>query len=299
MKNFFKQLGKAVCYVALFGGVQYIVLFVMVVFATIKMTAQMMAEGIQPSETEIMEKVMEAIVAGTNGRLIVAAVLTLLLAWVFFAIRKKKLLKEANVIPFSANRILPLFILAIASVFVVKCTFFLLPIPEEMMMEYEQSVMSLMGGSTPVILISTVLAAPVVEEIIFRGLVLSRLSRVMPTVLAAILSSIAFGIFHGQLLWICYAAILGLMMSFIAVKCESVLASILYHMVFNLLGGLPFADYLIEKSQGTAVIIEVIAIAVCAAMIIWILKLSKQEKEEKFQEAANQEKDNFTIGAKS
>ncbi|MGN0305651.1 MAG: hypothetical protein ACI4D2_05780 [Lachnospiraceae bacterium] len=89
MKNFFKQLGKAVCYVALFGGVQYIVLFVMVVFATIKMTAQMMAEGIQPSETEIMEKVMEAIVAGTNGRLIVAAVLTLLLAWVFLLYGRK------------------------------------------------------------------------------------------------------------------------------------------------------------------------------------------------------------------
>ena len=284
MKNFFKQLGKAICYVILFGGSQYIVLFAAMLSYTVKITAETMAEGLKPQETEIMERVLEFAMAGSNWLLVLAAAMTIFFAWVFFASRKKKLLKEANVVPFAVNRILPIIILAIASVFVVECTFSLLPIPESIMTEYEQSVMSLLGGSTLAIMISTVVAAPIVEEIIFRGLVLSRLNKAMPTIAAAILSSIVFGFFHGQLLWICYTAILGLVMCFVAIKCESVLASILYHMVFNLLGGLPLVGYLVGDSMGILIITEVISLIVCIFMIIWILRLSKREKEEKFQE---------------
>ena len=109
----------------------------------------------------------------------------------------------------------------------------------------------------------------------------------MPVAAAVALSSIAFGLFHGQLLWICYAAILGLVMCFVAIKCESVLASILYHMVFNLLGGLPLVGYLVGDSMSSMVTVEVISIAVCAAMIYWILRLSEREKEEKAKEPAD------------
>ncbi len=287
MKNFFIQLGKAFCYVILFGGMQYIVSILAIVFSALKVTAQIMAEGRQPTETELMEGIFKFAVANSNWLLVVAAIMTLFFAWVFFAIRKKKLLKEANVVPFSVNRVLPIVILAIASVFVVECTFSLLPIPEEIMLEYEDSIMSLLEGSTLAILISTVFAAPIVEEIIFRGLVLSRLNKAMPVAAAVALSSIAFGLFHGQLLWICYAAILGLVMCFVAIKCESVLASILYHMVFNLLGGLPLVGYLVGDSMSSMVTVEVLSIAVCAVMIYWILRLSEREKEEKSKEPAD------------
>ena len=83
-------------------------------------------------------------------------------------------------------------------------------------------------------LLSIALLAPLVEEAIFRGEVLSRLREAMPDWLAVLLQGLAFGCIHGQMLWVCYASIFGVLLGWVRVKTGSLKASILLHLGFNL-----------------------------------------------------------------
>ena len=56
----------------------------------------------------------------------------------------------------------------------------------------------------------------------------------MPDWLAVLLQGLAFGCIHGQLLWVCYASIFGVLLGWVRVKTGSLKASILLHLGFNL-----------------------------------------------------------------
>lgn len=77
------------------------------------------------------------------------------------------------------------------------------------------------------------LIAPLVEEILFRGLILGTLKRQMHPWLAIVISAVIFGVAHGTPIGIMYATVLGLLMGWIFVKFNSVLPSFLFHMAYN------------------------------------------------------------------
>ncbi len=276
MKNFLKQVGKAVCYTSLFIGMQFLAFIIFGVIYVVQVFALLNA-GFQISQEKIVEGINTYLLENTGWIAVLSGLLTLFFAWFVFAIRKKKFLKEANLVGFSGRMVLPIILLAVFSVLMIQCAFELLPIPEAWMLEYEESVVEIMGGSLISIILANVIMAPVVEEVIFRGLVLSRLRRAMPTVLAVFITSITFGLLHGQILWICYAACLGIMMGFIAINCKSTLASMLYHLIFNLLGSFHVFGLLLGESRELFVIMQVVSLVVVAAMIFWLVRLARKE----------------------
>lgn len=283
MKNFFKQTGKAICYIGLFAGMQ---LLAVLIFSNIysRQLEARIAAGEQISELEMLEGINIFIFENTGWMVVLYGLMTLFFVWFIFAVQKKKVLKETGIVVFSGKMILPIILLAVSSVLVIQCAFELLPIPEEMLLEYEESIVGMMGGSIISILFANVIMAPVVEEVIFRGLVLSRLRKAMPTALAVTITSIAFGLFHGQILWICYATLLGIMMSFVAINCKSVLASMLYHVVFNFFGSFPIFGLFFGNSRMTLAILQVVSLAAVAAIIYWMIKLlycQKQDNQER------------------
>ena len=75
---------------------------------------------------------------------------------------------------------------------------------------------------------------PVVEELVFRGMMYKRLRYGMPYLPAALYGSIAFGIFHGNLVQMIYAFVLGMLFTYLYEKYGSVKAPILAHVVMNL-----------------------------------------------------------------
>ena len=107
----------------------------------------------------------------------------------------------------------------------------LLPIPEHLMQDYAESSGALQGKVTPAMLLSVVLMAPVLEEVLFRGLVMKSLCRGMPLIPALILQAIAFGLLHGQIIWICYATVLGIVLGIIKARYVSLYPCILFHLV--------------------------------------------------------------------
>lgn len=100
---------------------------------------------------------------------------------------------------------------------------------------------------TPVwlIFIMVVIVAPIVEEFIFRKLMIDKLSRFGDT-FAIIISAVAFGLFHGNFYQFFYAAFLGLLLGYVYAKSGNVKYTVIFHMIINFLGSivvLPLVKY--------------------------------------------------------
>ena len=106
--------------------------------------------------------------------------------------------------------------------------------------EAPENVVEDMVLSSPVwiIILVTVIIAPIVEELMFRKLLIDRMS-IYGDRLAIIVSAIAFGLFHGNFYQLFYATLIGFILGFIYTKTGNILYSIVMHILFNLWGSLP------------------------------------------------------------
>ena len=108
----------------------------------------------------------------------------------------------------------------------------------EMLLGIEQdNAVADLVENTPIWLVFIVVAilAPIVEELIFRKLMIDRLSRYGDTV-AILTSGIAFGLFHGNFSQFFYAAFLGIIFGYVYAKSGKIKYTIVYHMLVNFFG---------------------------------------------------------------
>lgn len=82
-----------------------------------------------------------------------------------------------------------------------------------------------------------VLCAPVVEEFVFRKLIVDRTLRYGQGV-AIVTSGLMFGLFHGNLSQFVYAFTLGMFFAFIYIKTGKLKFTIALHMIINFMGGI-------------------------------------------------------------
>ena len=90
--------------------------------------------------------------------------------------------------------------------------------------------------SIPLVFIFTVVLAPIFEELLFRKLLLDRLS-VYGNKFAILITAVAFGLWHGTLEQLFYATLVGIVLGYVAVKSGKWYYSVIIHMVMNFLGG--------------------------------------------------------------
>lgn len=93
----------------------------------------------------------------------------------------------------------------------------------------------LWGCSITIQILEVVIIGPIVEELIFRGLIYNRIKRMTKIIPAAIISALLFGIFHGNFLQGIYGFIFGLATVFVYEKYKTMAALILFHMSGNLI----------------------------------------------------------------
>ncbi len=90
---------------------------------------------------------------------------------------------------------------------------------------------------TPVwiIILVAVIIGPIVEELIFRKFLMDKLG-IYGDRIAIVVSSIAFGLFHGNISQFFYATFFGFMLSYIYSKTSNIIYPIIMHMVINFIG---------------------------------------------------------------
>ncbi len=86
------------------------------------------------------------------------------------------------------------------------------------------------------IMLYMVICAPVIEEFVFRKLIVDRTVRYGQGA-AVVMSGFMFGIFHGNLNQFVYAFTLGMFLAFLYVKTGNIKITIALHMMINFVGG--------------------------------------------------------------
>lgn len=85
--------------------------------------------------------------------------------------------------------------------------------------------------------VSTLILPPIVEEIIFRGLILQYLGRAGAHFLVAnLIQAVLFGVFHMNFVQGIYTALLGFLLGWLAYRYDSILVPMVLHAIFNLFG---------------------------------------------------------------
>lgn len=82
-----------------------------------------------------------------------------------------------------------------------------------------------------------VLCAPILEEFIFRKLIIDRTVKYGEGV-AILLSGLMFGLFHGNLSQFVYAFTIGIFLAFIYAKTGKLIYAIIIHMIINFMGSI-------------------------------------------------------------
>lgn len=101
----------------------------------------------------------------------------------------------------------------------------------------ENEILSIMDSLNPVVVfIYMVICAPIVEEYVFRKLIVDRTVR-YGQVVAVVVSGLMFGLFHGNLNQFAYATVIGMFLAFLYVKTGNLKITISLHMLFNFVGG--------------------------------------------------------------
>lgn len=88
-------------------------------------------------------------------------------------------------------------------------------------------------------LIPVVIVGPIIEELLFRGLLIKTISKILPESFAVIISAILFGVWHGILVQTVYTAVMGLIIGFVYIKTRSIIYPIIIHIGNNFINGFP------------------------------------------------------------
>ncbi|MEG2634480.1 MAG: type II CAAX endopeptidase family protein [Oscillospiraceae bacterium] len=97
-------------------------------------------------------------------------------------------------------------------------------------------VADLVSGANPFLILLIVgLLSPIVEEYLFRKLLLDRL-RPFGDKVAIIYSGLMFGLFHMNLSQFFYAAVLGMLLAYITLKTGNIKQSAILHIAINITG---------------------------------------------------------------
>lgn len=279
MKKVLINLGKAVCYTLVFIIAQSAAVFI----ANIVFVVKLGLESYEPyGSLPPFDELLTAALGFTSANAVLLTalgdLLALLLVWLFFRIRRKKLTEETHCVGVPRGETWPVLLCALGLSTAVGVALNLLPIPETLMQEYAQASADLTTGSPWMILLGVVLIAPVAEEVYFRGLAYTRLKRAMPKSIAALLSAICFGVIHGTAVWIVYASVLGLIMTYIYEKGGSLRQSMIFHITFNFCG--VFLSGCIEAmSFYTALCAGLLALALGVVMLSLISSRAKVREE--------------------
>lgn len=161
-------------------------------------------------------------------------------------------------------------------VFVSATLTLIQPLLERLFVEYGETIDSIFSGNPIIVALYVVAVGPIGEELIFRGVMLSKLKSTVPFLWANIIQALVFGIYHMDVIQGIYAFCMGIILGFVCHRMNSLFASILLHIIINLCG------YLLGVIGGVptiaaCVLMQVFGAGLVIATILRILKRTEIE----------------------
>lgn len=217
-KGVLTALGKSLLYLLSFLAIQFLA---GIIYAVIAVAGASLFHG---------EADAGSVLAGTETAVLFADLLTAAAILLWFRLRHKPLGKAAGLrrcsgwtAAFSAFAALGLF---------VAINLALTLLPAVWLSDYNDHMELLLStGLIPAL--SIAVAGPLAEELMFRGVIQTRLEQAMPVWAAVVLQAVLFGVVHGTPVQMAYAFLLGLVFGFLRSRTGSILPGFAAHAAFN------------------------------------------------------------------
>lgn len=281
MKKVLKQIGKALGYFAVYFTCMNVVdLIAGFVWGYMK-GAEFKAMGMSAEEGMAA---FQSVESGYNGiSMLIGALLTLLVYFIIEKIKKTSLAKETDMKMVTGKQMGLTVLGAVGGMFFLNFMLSILPIPADLLGDLNSGMSSLTSYPFWLAILVNAILIPILEEVVFRGYLFSRLGKAMPAVVAAVISSVIFGLCHGGLVWAIWAAVTGLIICVVRVKTGSIIPGIIFHIIMNTYGMVVSYFPVLEKLSNTGMyILTAVGGILLAVYIVGILtdKNSGKEKAE-------------------
>ncbi len=113
---------------------------------------------------------------------------------------------------------------------------------------YQEANAGFYGGTLGMELLSSALFTPVLEELVFRGILFQRLKRLLPLWCALPASALLFAVMHFNIVQFVYALLMGLVLAFFVEKGGNVCYGMFGHMTVNLIAVLRTETGLLSRT---------------------------------------------------
>lgn len=133
--------------------------------------------------------------------------------------------------------------------------------------KYQQVSEVIYSGGLFMEIVSAVIAAPILEELFFRGMIYKRLRDMINVKAAVVISALFFGAFHGNLVQFVYAFIIGLMLAYVYEKFKTIWAPVIFHIGANLISVL-ITEFMPQSMNNAAVILGAMLISMVLTFVL-------------------------------
>jgi len=256
------SLSKAVLYFGLWLCMQIVV---------VNLVALVLSWSFPGADEYKLTEMMDSLSLEIN---IMIGALTVIAAALIAKLFRSTLSDTAEIKKYPGGFTFTLIIMGIATAYAISLVFGLLEqagaFPDSWVKTQSSAYTDVYLASPFMQFLSVGFVAPVMEEILFRGCILSTLKKEMHPWIAIVISAALFAVAHGTPIGIMYAFILGLIMGWLAVTFKSIVPTILFHMAYNCT---------LAYSGGISLGIAILSLPILAFEIISIKNYFRGNKE--------------------
>ncbi|MCL1858131.1 MAG: CPBP family intramembrane metalloprotease [Oscillospiraceae bacterium] len=231
MGRFIKNIWKIICYPLMYIGIQVAVTFIYMIVFSIAVGLKIGIESSVTGEPFQMDNIYENIYDLIMSQMMIPVVISVFVTvLIIFLILRKEWAAEKfwNFARFKISPFLLCISLGAALNVLTICIIAMIPIPPQ-----PSPIDEIVGNNMIIDLLIISVFTPVLEEIIFRGIVLKRLNKMMRRHTAVFLQALIFGIIHLNLLQGIYAFFLGVIIGYIYLWFDSIYVAIAVHCAYN------------------------------------------------------------------
>ena len=217
-KGVLTALGKSLLYLLFFLAIQFLA---GIIYAVIAVAGASLFHG---------EADAGSVLAGTETAVLLAYLLTAAAILLWFRLRHKPLGEAAGLRRCSGWTAAFCAFAAVGLFVVLQLALALLP--AVWLSDYNDHMELLLStGLIPAL--SIAVAGPLAEELMFRGVIQTRLEQAMPVWAAVVLQAVLFGVTHGTPVQMAYAFLMGLVFGLLRSRTGSILPGFAAHAAFN------------------------------------------------------------------
>ncbi|MCF0147759.1 MAG: CPBP family intramembrane metalloprotease [Clostridium sp.] len=238
--------------------------------------------GMNPVNPDL-DSLIQFTLSITNVFLLISSIITVLILFLIYKIRKKNCSEELKIKKTSG------FNIGFAIILGISCWLFnsgVLSLIDEAglfsnQFQYMEDILApLSSGSLTLSIITVGIVAPFAEEFLFRGVIYNTLSKKISVRWAIIIQAVLFGVFHFNLIQGAYATLLGLIFGYVTYKTKSLWPAVIMHMINNLIATI--APYVLSESFGGTTVYILFAIigAIGITIGVFLTKSKNTDDEE-------------------